>query len=333
MHNLVLETTRLGIEVKNLKMRVESMSSRLDFDERRARALEGVVQYRPGAAPPLQPPSGGEQRPATHRPPVRASRSERRTRRRRRRGRRRPGDREGRPESQNASPPAAKRQRSAARRPMRPNRRQRAHRLPPRLLNATRSRRNANQGDGASLGRVVRLAVVVQRYGADINGGAELHARYIAERLSRHAEVEVVTTCARDYVTWRNELPAGTETVNGVTVRRFPVHRERDPREFGRRSQRVFEHPHSIADELAWLDSEGPASPALVDHVARSAVRLRPVLQLPLLPRVSRARRVPAQGDPRADRRARSGDRRCRSSARSFAASAPSCTTRTKNAR
>ncbi len=47
IHNLVLETTRLSIEVKNLKMRVESMSSRLDFDERRARALEGVVQVPP----------------------------------------------------------------------------------------------------------------------------------------------------------------------------------------------------------------------------------------------------------------------------------------------
>ena len=57
MHNLVLELTRVGIEVKNLRMQVESMSSRLDFDERRARALEGVVQYRPGAVPPLQPPS------------------------------------------------------------------------------------------------------------------------------------------------------------------------------------------------------------------------------------------------------------------------------------
>lgn len=48
IHNLVLEITRLGIEVKNLTMRIESISSRLDFDERRARALEGVVQYRPG---------------------------------------------------------------------------------------------------------------------------------------------------------------------------------------------------------------------------------------------------------------------------------------------
>jgi hypothetical protein len=52
-NNLVVETTRLGIEVKNLRMLVESLSTRLDFDERRARALEGVVQYRPGT--PLAP--------------------------------------------------------------------------------------------------------------------------------------------------------------------------------------------------------------------------------------------------------------------------------------
>ena len=51
MHNLVLELTRASIEVKNLKMRVESVQSRLEFNERRARALEAVVQYRPDAAP------------------------------------------------------------------------------------------------------------------------------------------------------------------------------------------------------------------------------------------------------------------------------------------
>ena len=114
----------------------------------------------------------------------------------------------------------------------------------------------------------MKLAVAVQRYGADINGGAELHARYIAERLARHAQVEVVTTCARDYVTWRNERPAGVETVNGVTVRRFAVDRERDPGEFGRQSTRVFDHRHSIADELSWLKSEGPTSATLVDYLA-----------------------------------------------------------------
>jgi len=117
----------------------------------------------------------------------------------------------------------------------------------------------------------VKLALVVQRYGADINGGAELHARYVAEHLSGHAEVEVLTTCARDYITWKNELPAGVEPINGVPVRRFPVAHERRPLDFGRRSRLVFDHEHSVADELAWLESEGPASPALIEYVAQAA--------------------------------------------------------------
>jgi glycosyltransferase involved in cell wall biosynthesis len=115
----------------------------------------------------------------------------------------------------------------------------------------------------------VKLAVVVQRYGLSVNGGAELHARYIAEHLARHVQVEVLTTCATDYVTWRNDLPAGIETINGITVRRFRVRHERDPRAFGRLSERVFRHRHSLADEIDWIDAEGPASPALVDHAAR----------------------------------------------------------------
>ena len=82
IHNLVLELTRLGIEVKNLKMRVESMSSRLDFDERRARALEGVVQYRPGAARAAA--AAGRRRSAVGPRRRRQRRAERRTRRRRR---------------------------------------------------------------------------------------------------------------------------------------------------------------------------------------------------------------------------------------------------------
>ena len=47
VHNLVVEVTRATIEVKNMKMRVESIASRLEFNERRARALEAVVQYKP----------------------------------------------------------------------------------------------------------------------------------------------------------------------------------------------------------------------------------------------------------------------------------------------
>jgi glycosyltransferase involved in cell wall biosynthesis len=117
----------------------------------------------------------------------------------------------------------------------------------------------------------VKLAVVVQRYGQQINGGAELHARYVAEHLARHAQVEVLTTCATDYVTWRNELEPGVERVNNVPVRRFRVKHERDPLVFGRLSNRVFHQMHSIAEELDWLDAEGPASPAMIHYLTKHA--------------------------------------------------------------
>jgi glycosyltransferase involved in cell wall biosynthesis len=115
----------------------------------------------------------------------------------------------------------------------------------------------------------VKLAIVVQRYGADISGGAELHARYIAERLARHAQVEVLTTCAQDYLTWDNALPAGEDKVNGVTVRRFPVNRPRNLEEFARRSAVVFDNTHSINDELKWLACQGPMSRELLRHIKR----------------------------------------------------------------
>lgn len=117
----------------------------------------------------------------------------------------------------------------------------------------------------------MKVAIVVQRYGADINGGAEQHARYIAEHLAPHVPIEVLTTRAHDYITWRNERPEGLESVHGIPVRRFPVARERDPHEFGVRSARVFNERHSLGDELAWLDAEGPTSPALVDHIRAHA--------------------------------------------------------------
>ncbi|HUU33784.1 MAG TPA: hypothetical protein VMW48_06945 [Vicinamibacterales bacterium] len=105
LHNLVLETTRSAIELKNLKMRVEALSSRLDFSERRLRALEGVVQYRPEAVAPRErrpepPAPGGSVEPAGVPGPASSAGGsdgvggpggEGRKRRRRRRGRRGPG--------------------------------------------------------------------------------------------------------------------------------------------------------------------------------------------------------------------------------------------------
>jgi glycosyltransferase involved in cell wall biosynthesis len=113
----------------------------------------------------------------------------------------------------------------------------------------------------------VKLLVVVQRYGAGISGGAELHARHLATHLARFADVRVLTTCARDYLTWKNELPPGEDRVDGIPVERVPVAHERDTAEMGRRSRRVFDQTHSVADELAWMEAQGPASPALIERV------------------------------------------------------------------
>lgn len=68
-----------------------------------------------------------------------------------------------------------------------------------------------------------KIAFVVIRYGKDVNGGAEYHCRMLAERLSSEYDVEVLTTCVKNYMTGGNELPKGSEIINGVTVRRFPV--------------------------------------------------------------------------------------------------------------
>lgn len=101
VHNLVLEVTRLGIEVHNLKMRAESLSSRMDFDERRARALETVVQYRPPrqqqqsnrqpAQSPAAPAPAESQAPDAAGAVADATAGDPERRRRRRRRRRRPG--------------------------------------------------------------------------------------------------------------------------------------------------------------------------------------------------------------------------------------------------
>ena len=55
------------------------------------------------------------------------------------------------------------------------------------------------------------VAFVIQRYGAEITGGSESLARAVAERLLDDYRVTVFTSCAVDYVTWRNELPEGTQ--------------------------------------------------------------------------------------------------------------------------
>ena len=114
----------------------------------------------------------------------------------------------------------------------------------------------------------MRIAFIVQRYGIEILGGSEYHCRLIAERMAGLHDVDVLTTCARDYITWANEYPEGSERINGVTVHRFPNAHTRDIDAFNRYSEWIFHNPHTRDDELSWLEQQGPWCPALLDHLA-----------------------------------------------------------------
>ena len=114
----------------------------------------------------------------------------------------------------------------------------------------------------------MKLAFVVQRYGADIAGGSEMHCRQLAERLSARHDITVLTTCARDYVTWENACPPGTSIENGVRVQRFPVARTRNLKMFADLSDEVFDDLGATPErEVEWFRANGPDTPALLEHL------------------------------------------------------------------
>jgi glycosyltransferase involved in cell wall biosynthesis len=110
----------------------------------------------------------------------------------------------------------------------------------------------------------LRLCFVIQRYGLEVAGGSELHCRWLAGRLAARHDVRVVTTCALDYLEWRNHYLPGADRVDGIAVQRFAVRRPRSERRFALVSDLVFHEQHTAAEERRWVEENGPYAPDLV---------------------------------------------------------------------
>ena len=108
-----------------------------------------------------------------------------------------------------------------------------------------------------------KIAIVVQRYGIEVNGGSELYSRLLAEKLEHIYDIEVLTTCARDYTTWENYYPEGISDVNGVCVRRFTVEKTRDMQSFNT----LTVEPVNPQTEQIWIDEQGPYCTAIIDYI------------------------------------------------------------------
>jgi glycosyltransferase involved in cell wall biosynthesis len=115
----------------------------------------------------------------------------------------------------------------------------------------------------------MKFAFITPRYGAEIASGAEHACRLLAEQVSGRHEVDVLTTCARDAQSWKNEYSEGADRVRGVLVRRFAVNQLHDPASFQHFSSRLFSSPHGYNDEREWIRRLGPSAPGLLDFLKR----------------------------------------------------------------
>ncbi len=121
----------------------------------------------------------------------------------------------------------------------------------------------------------MRILFVVQRYGAQVPGGAELAAREFATRLAlRGHATEVLTSCAVSYVDWANAYPPGTEELDGVLVHRLPVSEPREDRIFGPMHARVPFGRHRVPPFMQrdWMRVQGPNLPGLTPWLREHAV-------------------------------------------------------------
>lgn len=116
-----------------------------------------------------------------------------------------------------------------------------------------------------------KICLVVQRYGLEVNGGAELQCRQFAERLAENYEVTVLTTKAVDYMTWKDCYSETESYLEGVHIVRFSVEKERNINRFNEINKLFLEGKFQREEqEQQWIDEQGPYVPELIDYLEKN---------------------------------------------------------------
>ena len=122
--------------------------------------------------------------------------------------------------------------------------------------------------------RPLRILFVVQRYGEEVAGGAELCCRQFATRLAhRGHHVEVVTSRAQSAHDWTDVYPSGSTEVDGVEIHRLGVAAPRDNEVFESMTVDVLWSGTLVplADQERWRRLQGPDLPGLVTWLTERA--------------------------------------------------------------
>ena len=121
-----------------------------------------------------------------------------------------------------------------------------------------------------------KIALVVHRYGLDVNGGAEYHCRVLAEHMVSRYEVDVLTSCARNTLPWDNAYQAGVEVINQVNVHRFPLEKMRDDVLFDELYKKLGKGDKEIEEE--WISQMGPYCPSFISFLEENADKYEAVI-------------------------------------------------------
>jgi glycosyltransferase involved in cell wall biosynthesis len=121
-----------------------------------------------------------------------------------------------------------------------------------------------------------KIAFVVQRYGNEVNGGAEYHCRVLAEHMAARYEVDVLTSCAMDYKPWDNYFDEGVENINNVNVHRFKVEKIKNLVRLKELNERMKKNDESITRE--WVEEKGPYCPSCIQYLKEHGLEYKAVI-------------------------------------------------------